>query len=250
MFRLDTFNIFIFICVLAPIIAAMLLGFISIFEKQIDDLKEEKRALELEKDLHSLSYNNLNQQIKPHFFFNTLNTILSLARLDRKKDLILALESLSQFMKVHFNEQQVVSPVKTELALVNHYFKIQNFRFRDRVLIDMDIDEEVVELLIPPFVIQTLIENAYKHEFEINPGKHKLEIAIKKLTNELFIFVKNSKQLERFESTVEKTGHGLQNISSRLEHLYGKEHYSLQIDDTENYYSIQIIIPDTYEVEV
>lgn len=250
MFQLDTFNIFIFICVLAPIIASMLLGFISIFEKQINVLKEAKRALELEKDLHTVNYIKLTQRIKPHFFFNTLNTVLSLARLDRKKDLILAIESLSQFLKFHFKEHDVVTPIETEIELIEHYLTIQNYRFRDRVLIERNIDDLVKDRLVPPFILQTIIENAYKHEFEVNPGQHQLDITIQKLENQLGIRVKNSKQPVQYEKQIERSGHGLQNIYSRLEHLYGRNNYRVHIDETASYYSIEITIPDTIRHEV
>lgn len=141
MLQLDTFNMFIMICIMTPIISTMLLGFIAIFEKQIDSLKEEKRRLELEKDLQAVNLMKLNQQIKPHFFFNTLNIILGLARLNRKDDLVRATESLAQFLKFHYKDTNTLIPISDELNLIHHYYIIQKYRFGDRLQLIIDIEE-------------------------------------------------------------------------------------------------------------
>lgn len=86
MISLESFSIYIILCVLAPLIGAFTLLFLFIFEKRIDLIEKEKKEIAIERELQMALYNQLNQEIQPHFLFNTLNSILSLARLDRKKN--------------------------------------------------------------------------------------------------------------------------------------------------------------------
>jgi two-component system, LytTR family, sensor histidine kinase AlgZ len=98
MLTIEAFSIYIMLCVLAPLLGAFTLLFLFIFEKRIDILENQKREIALERELQTALYNQLNQEIQPHFFFNTLNSILSLARLDRKTELIRSIETLSKLL--------------------------------------------------------------------------------------------------------------------------------------------------------
>ncbi|MEC1180740.1 histidine kinase [Metasolibacillus meyeri] len=243
MLRLDTFNMFIMLCILTPIISAMLLGFISIFEKQIDSLKEEKRRLELEKDLQSVNLMKLNQQIKPHFFFNTLNIILGLARLNRKDDLVRATESLAQFLKFHYKDTDMLVPIEDELALINHYYIIQRYRFGERLQLNLDVSEQAKVENIPPFLLQTLVENAFKHGFEKYSGSAEMYISIKLIDEKMRLVVRNSQHGQYEENIHEESGYGLANIESRLTLLYGKEGYQFYTINENSEFTVFIEIP-------
>lgn len=69
MMPLETFSLYVLLCVLAPLVGAFTLSFIMIFERQIDNLQKEATRLTLEKELQDANYDQLNQQIQPHFFF-------------------------------------------------------------------------------------------------------------------------------------------------------------------------------------
>lgn len=243
MLQLDTFNMFIMICILTPIISVMLLGFISIFEKLIDSLKEEKRRLELEKDLQAVNLMKLNQQIKPHFFFNTLNIIMSLARLDRKDDLVKAIESFAKFLKFHYKDTDALVPVEDELALINHYYVIQTYRFGDRLKLKLNISESAKQEKIPPFLIQTLVENAFKHGFEKYSGPAEIDISLQVVENGMELIVQNSQNGHYEDSSHEESGYGLANIESRLTLLYGKYRYQFQTTNENNQFTVFIQIP-------
>lgn len=249
MLQLETFNIYILLCVIAPIIGAFLLTFIFIFEKQIDSLEEEKRNLELEQDLQRANILQLNQQIQPHFFFNALNSLLSLARINRKEDLVAGIEALATFFKFKYNNHEVLIALKNEVQFVDSYLNIQQLRFGHRLTIHKYVDDEALAVQIPPFILQTIIENAYKHSFEKHIGPAELSITIKKMDNILLIEIKNTQPLEKIEHTtvlVEdelQQGYGLENIRKRLELIYGLENILFSIQNNEQFYTVTIHVP-------
>ena len=249
MLQLETFNIYILLCVIAPIIGAFLLTFIFIFEKQIDSLEEEKRHLELEQDLQRANILQLNQQIQPHFFFNALNSLLSLARINRKEDLVAGIESLATFFKFKYNNHEVLIALKNEVQFVDSYLNIQQLRFGHRLTIHKYVDDAALSVQIPPFILQTIIENAYKHGFEKHIGPAELSIFIKKMDKFLLIEIKNTQPSEKIETVIEQVedelqqGYGLENIRKRLELIYGLENILFSIQNNEQLYTVKIHVP-------
>lgn len=249
MLQLETFNIYILLCVIAPIIGAFLLTFIFIFEKQIDSLEEEKRSLELKQDLQRANILQLNQQIQPHFFFNALNSLLSLARINRKEDLVAGIEALATFFKFKYNNHEVLIALKNEIQFMDSYLNIQQLRFGHRLTIHKDMDDEALSVQIPPFILQTIIENAYKHSFEKHIGPAELSITIKKMDKILLIEIKNTQPLEKIETAIEQLedelqqGYGLENIRQRLELIYGLDNVLFSIQNNEQFYTVTIHVP-------
>lgn len=105
----------------------------------------------------------LQAQIQPHFFFNTLSSIISLHGVDEEKmeELLLAFSDYLQ-MSFAFQNADLVVPIDYELKLVRSYIAIEQIRFGDRVTVLWDIPDEL-ELSVPPLLIQTLVENAIQH---------------------------------------------------------------------------------------
>ncbi|MFJ7665496.1 sensor histidine kinase [Lysinibacillus sp. NPDC097195] len=246
MLQLETFNIYILLCVIAPIIGAFLLTFIFIFEKQIDSLEEEKRHLELEQDLQRANILQLNQQIQPHFFFNALNSLLSLARINRKEDLVAGIEALATFFKFKYNDHDVLIALKNEVQFVDSYLNIQQLRFGHRLTIRKFIDNEALAVKIPPFIFQTIIENAFKHGFEKHVGPAELSIYIKKMDKFLLIEITNTQPnntaLQPTEEELQQ-GYGLENVQKRLELIYGLENMLFSTISEEQLYTVTIHVP-------
>ncbi|WP_431808485.1 sensor histidine kinase [Lysinibacillus sphaericus] len=252
MLQLETFNIYILLCVIAPIIGAFLLTFIFIFEKQIDSLEEEKRHLELEQDLQRANILQLNQQIQPHFFFNALNSLLSLARINRKEDLVAGIEALATFFKFKYNNHEVLIALKNEMQFVESYLNIQQLRFGHRLTIHKYIDQEALSVKIPPFIFQTIIENAFKHGFEKHAGPAELSIYIKKLDSVLQIEIKNTQSSDSARKQIEdelQQGYGLENVQKRLELIYGLENIIFSTISEEQLYTVTIHVP-AYALDV
>jgi LytS/YehU family sensor histidine kinase len=242
MLTIDTFSLFIMICILAPLIGAFTLLFFIIFEKRINLLENQKREIALERELQTALYNQLNQEIQPHFFFNTLNSILSLARLDRKAELIRSIETLSKLMKFKYQTNKPVITIVDELRYTKYYLEIQKIRFREGLHYTISIDQRVEQAVTIPFLIQTFVENAFKHSFEKYIGDAYLNINVEKKETEVQVSVWNSSN-EVYLKHTDISGLGLENIAKRLELLFSPENTAVKLDNIENGTRVTAVFP-------
>jgi two-component system, LytTR family, sensor histidine kinase AlgZ len=253
MMPLESFSLYVLICVLAPLVGAFTLSFVMIFERQIDNLQKEASKLELEKELQNAHYDQLNQQIKPHFFFNTLNTMLSLARLDRKEELIKGLEVMAKFFKFKYINHSSLIKLEDELSYVKDYLEIQRLRFGDRLTAIQDVEDNCESALLPPFMIQTIVENAFKHGFEKNIGPAMLRINVYQSEGFLYIEVWNTHLIEpvneKKEYTPQEEGYGIRNIQKRLELLFPEQVSSLIMRHIGNETVVEVKFPLTKDRE-
>ncbi|WP_404461355.1 sensor histidine kinase [Sutcliffiella horikoshii] len=229
MLQIEDFSLYVMFCVLAPLVGAFTLLFLFIFEKRIDLLENQANRLVLEKELQQAKYFQLNQQIQPHFFFNTLNSILSLARLNRMGELIRAIEVFSKFLKVKYKSNQSICTVAEELEYSGYYLEIQKIRFQSRLTYTIEMEEQVKQVAILPFLIQTLVENAFKHSFEKYPGEAQLNITLTLSNSHVLLTVWNSSEGVHLNNYQDAPGHGLTNIKRRLQHMYAEEEASFQL---------------------
>lgn len=236
MISFDTLSLYIMICILAPIIGAFTILFLFVFEKRLDTLTTIANKNALEKELQKSKYDILSHKIEPHFFFNALNVILGLARLDRKEDLIRSIEMFSQIMKRKYTDDQSLSTIKDELEYTKAYLEIQKMRMNERLSVKEDIDPNILMLKIPTYVIQTITENCFKHSFEKYAGLAEMMIKIEGKEDRIILTISNAKQQqqiehERNDMKSADVGIGLENIKERLKLLYPNEHASLEIYD-------------------
>lgn len=229
MLQIEDFSLYVMFCVLAPLVGAFTLLFLFIFEKRIDLLENQTNKITLEKELQQAKYFQLNQQIQPHFFFNTLNSILSLARLNRLEELIRAIEVFSKFLKAKYKSEHLISTVEEEMEYASHYLQIQKIRFQSRLSYTLNLEEELKKATILPFLIQTLVENAFKHSFEKYPGEAHLTISISLSGSHIVLTVWNSTKGEHPGNDDADAGHGLNNIRRRLNLMYTEEEAFIQL---------------------
>ncbi|MDE0582501.1 histidine kinase [Planococcus sp. A6] len=249
MMTIEAFSLYIMICVLAPLVGAFTLLFLFVFEKRIDLIEKEKNEIALESELQKALYNQLNQEIQPHFFFNTMNSILSLARLDRKQELIHSIETFSRLLKHKYKTNTTFITIDEELSYVISYLDIQKIRFRERLNYQIIADSSVRQAITLPFLIQTLVENAFKHSFEKKAGKAELKITVSREDSTICIVVSNSLPNEGVQISSDK-GIGLSNISKRLELLFPDEEKSVgiihSVDDT----TVKVMFPLVYKKDL
>jgi two-component system, LytTR family, sensor histidine kinase AlgZ len=241
----ESFSFYIMLSVLAPIIGAFSLLFLFLFEKRLDQLEKEKNQLLLKQELQEAKYNQLNQQIQPHFFFNTLNVILSLARLNRKEELVSAIEVLSKYFKFKYKQTDPLITMEEEIQYTQYYLDIQRLRFRDRLQVVWNVEENCKSSLVPPYLLQTLVENAFKHGLEKHPGQGKLIIILNEQRKKVYLEVWNSSSssLDTLDSQKEDRGIGLHNIQKRLQMLFPKEEILIQLNEEAKGTSVQIFWP-------
>lgn len=183
----------------------------------------------------------LQSQIRPHFIFNTLNSIASLSMIDNEKMQKLLVE-FSNFLRlsIDFQNAKPLVPLKYELSLVQSYLFVEKVRFGDRLEVNWDLDDNI-EMSLPPLSIQPLVENAVIHGILPRKNGGFLTIQIKKSTDYIKISVidngigMQARMIEDILSskidTEKRTGIGTRNVNFRLKQLYGK---GLEINSIEN----------------
>ncbi len=199
---------------------------------------DHKRLAELEHKNLEQQLEYLRYQINPHFFMNTLNNIHALVDIDpeKAKDTILELSKMMRFVLYEGNKQGV--PLSREMDFIRHYITLMQLRYTDKVHINVNLPSEVPDCQIPPLILITFIENAFKHGITYKHDSFiSIEVAVEK--NELQFSCLNSKA---DSSDEEKGGVGLANVRKRLDLLYGRD-YTLSIDDTPDVYSVRLVIP-------
>lgn len=155
---------------------------------------------------------SLQQQISPHFLFNSLSTLKTIAPDQPTKNYIVQLANVYRYV-LNFNDQYL-TPLKDELVFIKSYLYIMNQRFEETVQVTIDIPDEHRTLLIPPLSLQLLLENAIKHNI-ISPDQP-LYISIRTDSSPALI-VTNNLQLKKVPE--EGTGTGLKNIYERYKLL-------------------------------
>lgn len=186
-------------------------------------------------------YDALKNQIDPHFLFNSLNTLNGLIGYDDDKAHNY-LEQLSSVFRYSMQNKQIIQ-LKEELDFVHAYISLMKIRYNEGLIIRSDINEKYLEYYILPFGLQTLIENAIKHNIISN--KYPLDISIS-TTADKTICVRNT---IRLKPEREGNGIGLANLNERYQLLFTKE---LIINRNENYFTVEIpLIPhiDKYKVK-
>lgn len=176
---------------------------------EIATMKELKNQAEL---------NALHSRINPHFLYNALNAIASLAHVDADKTERMAL-GLSDLFRYAINkEDKTFVTVAEELEMVKKYLDIEKTRFGDRLSYDIKVDDSTKEQQIPIFLIQPLVENAVKHGLSVMKDRGVVVVEVKQHQQDLIIEVyDNGPDFP----TAPVSGYGLQNLHDKLRILYG-----------------------------
>jgi hypothetical protein len=189
--------------------------YIRITERRAQEHREGKMQLALrEAELRALE-----AQINPHFLFNCLNSIRGLVVEDPQKaqDMITRFATLLRYNLNHDTRHTV--PLAAEAEVVNDYLALEKARFEDRLRCQVTIDPAAASLLVPPMILQTLIENALKHGIGRLPDGGDLQIRAAANNGTLVLEVENTGELT--DSRSGGTQVGLNNIRERLRILYG-----------------------------
>lgn len=187
-------------------------------------------ASELSAQLSSAHLRSLQSQLRPHFLFNTLNTIAELVHTDpdAADRMIVQLSALLRRSFDAFDEQEV--PLATELAFLTDYAEIMCARFEGRMRIDLQVDADAMTALVPSLILQPLVENALRHGLEPKAGGGTVEIVARRRLDLLELEVRDdgcgiaSAEEDGALTWQRGSGVGLANTAGRLEHLYEDAH--------------------------
>lgn len=226
---------------------------------------KEKEALEKDKLLTQMELEVLQSQINPHFLFNSLNALSKLALIEGAEKTSDLTVSLSNLFRYNLRQLDRPVPLRDEVEHAKEYFYIQQARFRDRVTFTLNIDETLLNTMVPVLTLQPILENIFVHGIEglVRPA----EIVLNIFKEEHYTTIEISDNgigmdditkhsllnfhdivVERREDTSNKksTGLGTRNVFRRIELLY-QQHDLIDIHSEANVgttVTIRIPVPD------
>ncbi len=244
----DFFSLVIMLSILSPVIAFVVIILLSLLEREVNILEIENKRVSLERELQQSKFIQLNQQIQPHFLFNTLNAITSLGRLGRLEDSVKSLETLSLFLRYNYMEKEPLVHFSKELQHTENYLNIQQIRFGERLKIEVQIDPHAKDTLLPPYTMQTLVENAFKHGLEKKSGEKFVSISLQRQGNWVILDVLDNGPDYQSENNISPPGLGLKNLRKRFEITFDMQ-TKLTLDRKNELTEARIIWPYTPEVD-
>lgn len=209
--------------------------------EEIGKLVEDIRVEEL--NLRAAELRLLQEQINPHFLYNTLDNIIWLAESKETQQVVNMVSALSDFFRTTLSKGKDYISVKDEEAHINSYLQIQQFRYRDILTYEIDMDEEVYDCEILKLTLQPLVENALYHGIKGKRGLGHIRVAgcirdglLEFTVTDNGIGMKEERLREvrriitgEMESTKEKGGFGLFNVNERIRLNYGQQ-YGIRIE--------------------
>ncbi len=197
-----------------------------------------RRELENQNLTSELAF--LKSQINPHFLFNTLNNIHTLAykKSDEAPEAIMKLSELMRYMLYESDTEMV--PLDTEIAHLKSFIGLQALRFKTTDIVQLNISGDTANKEIAPLLLLPFVENAFKHGYNLK--KEGAIVISLKAEEDVQFSVENEKPPEGMLSHKDEAGGiGLENISRRLELIY-KTGYTLAVDESSSYFKINLTL--------
>lgn len=202
-------------------------------------LETEQNRKETENEKLNTELSFLKSQVNPHFFFNTLNNIYSLAivKSDKTATAVLKLSSIMRYILAE-TEQRLV-PLQNEIDFIHNYIELQQVRLTNKVKVHFEVSGNTGELLVAPLIFIAFIENAFKYGVSTKEDSV-IDFALHTVANKIQFSARNF-IVQSENNLQEKTGIGINNVNRRLELLYPEKH-QLSYGAKEGYYSVNLII--------
>ena len=224
---------------------------IAVLTRSFNDMTEEIGILvddirKKQENLRIIENRLLQEQINPHFLYNTLDAIVWLAEENKSAEVVKMVTSLSDFFRTTLSKGHDYITVKEERTHIESYLEIQQFRYQDILDYEIRMDEEIYGYIIPKLTLQPLVENALYHGIKNKRGKGKILITGKKQGDKIiFQVIDNGKGMTEEELNSlrkkmagtdtgdEEKGFGVSNVNQRIKYYYGEE-YGVFFESREN----------------
>lgn len=226
----DSISLFIFLMIMA-----LSTAIVTVQQWQ----QTEQRAARAEADKANAELSFLKAQINPHFLFNTLNNIYTLAAIkdDHAADSIMKLSNIMRYVTDDATEDFV--PLQSEIDCISDYIELQRLRIGSNTIVNFDIEGDTGIMQIAPLVMMTFVENVFKY----GVSKHEpsaIDIRVHVNGENISFYCKNRVFAVK-NSDYQRTGIGIKNTKQRLEHLYPGKHL-LNISSLGNEYIVQLTL--------
>jgi two-component system LytT family sensor kinase len=227
--RIDIVSIFLYIMTIA-------LGMAIQVTRQWRTSLQRIAHAEADKAQAELSF--LKAQINPHFLFNTLNNIYTLAITKNEKtaDSIMKLSNIMRYVTDDVSQHFV--PLQQEVDCINDFIELQRLRLSKKVMVDFTIKGKLENKTIVPLLLITFVENVFK--YGISNHEH-TTITIQLTADERSITFYSHNKIFKPAGTPQRTGIGIANARKRLDHLYPNKHL-LNITNENGFFSVELIL--------
>ncbi len=195
-----------------------------------------KQEVENEKKLRMTELKALQAQIKPHFLYNTLDSIMWLIRADDRDGAIQMIMSLTRFFKIGLSRGSEIIPLREELEHAKSYLVIQSTRYKDQFTYEICVEDGVENCMIPKLVLQPLIENAIYHGMKQKHDRCNLLVWVRSQGQDLLIDVQDNgvgmtpERAEALRNTLynrhglHSDSYGVVNVHERINILFGEKY--------------------------
>ena len=187
----------------------------------------------------------LQSRIRPHFLFNSMNTIASLTR-SRPEIAEEAIHDLADLFRASLSSAKTKSTLGDELELARGYLRIEKQRLGERLQIEWDLDELPENATIPQLILQPLLENAVYHGIEPSPDGGKIQITGRYRRKQINLGIRNTLPPEGSTRHNDGNHMAMENIRQRLEGLFSGEAH-LTMSEIEGDYQIRIVFPHPWK---
>jgi len=201
---------------------------------------EEERARKL---ALAAQISSLESRLRPHLLFNTLNSISALIREDPEhaERMVERLSALLRF-SLDSSERNTV-PLSDEVKIVTDYLEIERARFGDRLRFEIEIPDSLLRIEVPPFCLQTLVENSVK--YAVSGTRAGAGLRVEAEADDQSVKLSVSDDGPGFTAGAIRAGHGLDNLQARLSALYG-DRAALDIRREEHLMKVTVLLPQQY----
>lgn len=224
-------------------------GLVNLMSTQLLIAKyAEQKTLLVESELKLLQ-----AQINPHFLFNTLNTILSVTRVSPEKAIEL-IQHLSNMFRKNLKRQHLSARLEEDLDHINSYLVIEKARFENQLDVQIDIDPSLLNLKVPCFTLQPLLENAIKHGMANVMGGMRINVRGYRKDGEAILEVTDNAGAFNSKSGNGSNGHGLglAIVDKRIKNMWGNT-YGVKVDCVQDQYTtVTVTVPlseDAVEIQ-
>jgi signal transduction histidine kinase len=210
---------------------------------QLAAQRDSMRSLELERQLSSAHLRALQMQLEPHFLFNTLNAVTTLVELGRREQALETLEHLNTVLKLVLKRNTPGKiPLAEELEVLESYLAIQQVRFADRLRVDISLDPNTLDGLVPCFLLQPIVENAIRHGIAQCEDRGWIETSAQRVGTRMRLQVRDNGPGMNGRS-VSGFGLGLSNTKERLAHFYQNDYEFRAFQPESGGFQVSITIP-------
>ena len=197
--------------------------------------------------------NLLQEQINPHFLYNVLSSISSMAMRSGNAEIMDMVEHLALFYRISLNKGKNILSVREEVNLLENYLQLQKVRFGEAIQVDYDLDEELMDCRIIKLILQPLVENAIHHAMKDETAILHIGITLRREQDHMLFIITDdgvgmeAETVEEINTEIRNAvrGFGLKNVSIRIQLQYGQAYgvkvYSKEGEGTQIYIKLPTI---------